>query len=175
MPEEDVAPTGHRGDHVEWTVPPDETDYADAAWQLKEQIRRNDGALDQRRSSFLALYRRGRDYLTFAAGGDGSAVDPDPDDLIGFAVARRDGYLSLLGVMPERRRAGIASRLLDRVLADYDGLTCHVKCTNREALAFYAERGFHVDGRRERYYHDGTDAYRLAYEPGRAGRFDGLF
>ena len=174
MGEEDAASSNRRDDSVERTIPPGETDYADAAWRLKEQIRRHDGALDQRRSSFLALYRRGRDYLTFADD-SGSSVDPDPDALLGFAVVRNDGYLSLLGVAPERRRTGVASRLLDRVLADHDCLTCHVKCTNREALAFYADRGFHVDGRRERYYHDGTDAYRLVHDPRQVGRLEELF
>ena len=173
MAEEDAASSDFPGDYVERTVLPGETDYADAAWQLKERIRRREGALDQRRSSFLALYRRGRDYLTFAVTDEGSGSadpdDPDPNDLVGFAVVRRDGYLSLLGVAPERRRSGVGSRLLERAFADHDGLTCHAKRTNRRALAFYADRGFHVVGRLERYYHDGTDAYRLARDPDRTG------
>lgn len=148
---------------TEAVVPPGETDHVDAVWRLKEHIRDHDGALAQRRTFFRVQYRRCRNYLLFREG-----------DLVGFAVVRPDGYLSLLGVAPEWRRRGLATRLVERAVADHDRLTCHVRATNDDALAFYADRGFAVEGRTRGYYRDGTDAYRLVHDPERAERLADL-
>lgn len=90
-------------------------------------------------------------------------------DVAGFAIVRSDGYLSLLGVAPGYRRHGVGSRLLDRAVEDHATVTCHVRATNADAIGFYADRGFLVEERVRSYYRDGTDAYRLAHDPDRAG------
>jgi ribosomal-protein-alanine N-acetyltransferase len=157
---------------VERTVPPGSDERAVAVWELKERIRRLEGLLDQRRAFFDATYRQSRCYLAVAVGDGGvggtDAVPAAPEEVVGFALVRPDGYLSLLGVAPARRRHGLGSRLLDRVVDDHPGVGCHVRATNDGALGFYLDRGFLVDRVESSYYRDGTDAYRLLRDPERA-------
>jgi ribosomal protein S18 acetylase RimI-like enzyme len=157
---------------VERTVPPGSDERAVAVWELKERIRRLEGLLDQRRAFFDATYRQSRCYLAVAVGDGRAAVAEGAahglTEVAGFALVRPDGYLSLLGVAPARRRHGLGSRLLDRVVEDHPGVGCHVRATNDSALGFYLDRGFLVDGVESSYYRDGTDAYRLVRDPERA-------
>lgn len=157
---------------VERAVPPGSDERAGAVWELKERIRRLEGLLDQRRAFFDATYRQSRCYLAVTVGDGGvggtEAVARGLTEVVGFALVRPDGYLSLLGVAPARREHGLGSRLLDRVVDDHPGVGCHVRATNDRALGFYLERGFLVDGVESAYYRDGTDAYRLVRDPGRA-------
>lgn len=55
-------------------------------------------------------------------------------------------YLALLGTDPSRWRRGIASRLLEPVLADADsqGLPCYLETQAERNLAFYGRHGFDV-------------------------------
>jgi ribosomal protein S18 acetylase RimI-like enzyme len=132
-------------------------EYLEAAWTLKERIRRDDGVLAQRRGFFVTQYRRAQDYLVL---GD------EPDRLAGFGVVRPDGYLSMLGVAPEHRRSGVASRLVGRMAADHERVTCHTRAGNEPAVSFYTDLGFTVEKRVENYYRDGDDAYLLALVDG---------
>lgn len=176
MADRSEGTTGDRPPVVERTVPPGSDDRAEAVWTLKERIRRLEGLLRQRRPFFDAQYRRSTAYLAepVAATVAGDAVDPasgtdgaSGDSLAGFALARPDGYLSLLGVAPAHRRRGLGSRLVGRVTDDHDEVTCHVRASNADALGFYLEHGFLVAGRDDGYYRDGTDAYRLVCDPTR--------
>ena len=84
----------------------------------------------------------------------------------GYAVASYAGdiaELQRIGVATEARRTGIASALLDAVVAHApstgaDRMLLEVRADNSGALAFYADRGFVEIDRRPRYYRDGTDA-----------------
>lgn len=134
-------------------VGPSEDRHQEDAWRVKERIRREDGVLAQGRGFFVSQYRRSRVYLV---------VEPDADRVAAFAIVRPDGYLSLLGVAPEHRRQGLASRLIDHAADDHDRITCHTRVTNESAVGFYLSRGFVVENRIESYYRDGTDAYELA-------------
>jgi [ribosomal protein S18]-alanine N-acetyltransferase len=91
----------------------------------------------------------------------------DVDGLVvGYAVASFAGdiaELQRIGVMPAMRRTGVASALLDEVVAQAPGtganrLLLEVRDDNVGALAFYASRGFIEIDRRPRYYRDGTTA-----------------
>lgn len=78
----------------------------------------------------------------------------------GFALAldlRKECEILSLGVLPERRRMGIGSALLDSICfearrrgAQY--IVLEVAVDNSAALALYAERGFIPVGRRRDYY-----------------------
>jgi ribosomal-protein-alanine acetyltransferase len=91
----------------------------------------------------------------------------DVDDaVVGYAVASFAGdiaELQRIGVAPASRRTGVASALLDEVVAEApdtgaNRLLLEVREDNADALAFYAARGFIEIDRRPRYYRDGTTA-----------------
>lgn len=87
-------------------------------------------------------------------------------ELVGHAVTSVAGdvaELQRIAVTGGRRRAGVASALLDGVLAavaptEADRLLLEVRTDNAPALAFYARRGFVEIHRRPRYYADGATA-----------------
>jgi ribosomal-protein-alanine N-acetyltransferase len=102
----------------------------------------------------------------------------DENGLIGYLVcARYDEvwHLMNVAVVTERRRRGIASEMIDRLLDEAGGdsrFTLEVRVSNLPAIAMYERIGFRSAGRRRSYYHDnGEDALIMwfANEPVRAG------
>ncbi|WP_433623539.1 GNAT family N-acetyltransferase [Halomicrococcus sp. NG-SE-24] len=142
-------------------VGPGDNRYVEEAWRLKERIRARDGVLKQRRGFFTDAYRRSTVYLYVAEG--------DQDRLIGFAAARRDGYILFLAVDEEFRGEGFGERLVARVADNHSSVTCHARASNENALQFYRHLGFGVERRIGNYYEDGGDAYYL-----RLGEDEGL-
>ena len=132
------------------TDPPGESDYATAAWDLKERIRVEEGVLRQRRGFFTDAYRRSTTHLLV-----------ESDALVAFASVRRDGYILFLAVDPDCRGCGHAERLVADVAAEHRSVTCHARTTNERALGFYEHLGFEVVRRIDNYYEDGGDAYYL--------------
>lgn len=128
--------------------------FVDEAWALKERIRREEGVLKQRRGFFTDAYRRSKVY---------ALLEPGHDDecLIGFAAARRDGYILFLAIAPGYRGEGFGRRLVAAVADDHSSVTCHARATNDSALAFYKHLGFETERHIESYYEDGGDAYYL--------------
>jgi [ribosomal protein S18]-alanine N-acetyltransferase len=101
----------------------------------------------------------------------------DEEGLIGYLVcARYDDvwHLMNVAVVPEQRRLGVATELIER-LFDEAGpgarFTLEVRVSNGPAIAMYQQFGFRSAGRRRRYYHDnGEDALIMWFEsPARAG------
>jgi ribosomal-protein-alanine N-acetyltransferase len=133
-------------------VSPGSDEYVDAAWQLKERIREEEGVLRQRRNFFESAYERSTVYL-FA--------DRTNKRLVGFAAVRRDGYILFLAVDREYRGQGFGERLVANVAEEHGTVTCHARTTNREALDFYRSLGFTVKRRIDNYYEDGGDAFYL--------------
>ena len=131
-------------------IPPGDDDHLSAAWELKERIREDEDLLKQRWGFFANAYRRSTVYAYL-----------DGDALIGFAAARRDGYLLFLAVAPEYRDEGYGERLVACVAEDNDTVTCHARTTNESALAFYQHLGFSIVRRIENYYEDGAPAFYL--------------
>ena len=131
-------------------VGPGNDDYLDAAWRLKERIRRTDGVLKQRRGFFSDAYRRSTVHVLLEDG-----------ELIGFAAVRRDGYILFLAVAAERRGEGFGQQLVARVAQDHDTVTCHARASNEQALGFYERMGFDIKRRIDNYYEDSGDAYYL--------------
>jgi ribosomal-protein-alanine N-acetyltransferase len=86
--------------------------------------------------------------------------------VVGYAVASFAGdiaELQRIGVAANARRLGVASALLDEVVAEAPAtganrLLLEVREDNAGALAFYADRGFVEIDRRPRYYRDGATA-----------------
>ena len=79
---------------------------------------------------------------------------------VGFVLAlnlRQEYEILSLGVLPERRREGIGSTLLDSVCSEgrVRGAECivlEVAVDNSAALALYTSRGFRPVGHRRNYY-----------------------
>jgi ribosomal-protein-alanine N-acetyltransferase len=94
------------------------------------------------------------------------------DRLIGYLVCSRYAdvwHLMNVAVTPERRRGGVATTLIDELLARCGTdarLTLEVRTSNRGAIAMYERFGFRPAGTRPRYYHDnGEDALIMWLEP----------
>jgi [ribosomal protein S18]-alanine N-acetyltransferase len=89
----------------------------------------------------------------------------DRDGLIGYLVCARYAdvwHLMNVAVHPERRRQGIATRLIEELFAAAGSearFTLEVRPSNGGAIAMYERFGFRPSGHRRRYYHDnGEDA-----------------
>jgi ribosomal-protein-alanine N-acetyltransferase len=84
-------------------------------------------------------------------------------------------HINNLAVIPERRRSGVASALLTRVLVDGAARGAHratleVRRSNTAALALYERFGFLVTGVRKAYYSNpDEDALVLWREPADGG------
>jgi ribosomal-protein-alanine N-acetyltransferase len=86
-------------------------------------------------------------------------------ELCGYLVCSRYDqvwHLMNVAVVPERRRMGVATRLISELLEVSEGelpLTLEVRVSNTEAIAMYEGLGFRSAGVRPRYYQDnGEDA-----------------
>jgi ribosomal-protein-alanine N-acetyltransferase len=86
-------------------------------------------------------------------------------ELVGYVVCSRYDqvwHVMNVAVAPDRRRAGIATALLNRLLDDAGRrlpFTLEVRVSNKQAIAMYERFGFRSAGVRPRYYHDnGEDA-----------------
>lgn len=93
------------------------------------------------------------------------AAVTEQSDLAGYMVCSRYAdvwHLMNISVSPDRRRRGIASRLMERLFeaAGPDArITLEVRTSNRGAIEMYERLGFKHAGHRRRYYHDnGEDA-----------------
>ena len=89
----------------------------------------------------------------------------DGERLLGYLICSRYDrvwHLMNVAVEPERRRLGIASRLIAQLLETSGSelpMTLEVRVSNREAIAMYEGLGFRSAGVRPRYYQDnGEDA-----------------
>ncbi|WP_435063835.1 GNAT family N-acetyltransferase [Halobaculum sp. EA56] len=130
--------------------PPGDDTHVEDAWALKEEIREAEGVLKQRRGFFTNAYRRAGCHLLF-----------EDEELVGFASARRDGYILFLAVAPRARGRGYGERLVAEVAEENRSVSCHARTTNDAALDFYEHIGFEVVRRIENYYEDGGDAFYL--------------
>jgi ribosomal-protein-alanine acetyltransferase len=100
------------------------------------------------------------------------AEEPESDALAGFAVAslmESLAELETIAVAPERRRQGLARRLLFALTAELRPagareFILEVRASNHPALELYRSLGFAATGRRPRYYHDPVeDAVLMAF------------
>ena len=87
------------------------------------------------------------------------------DELVGYLVCSRYDqvwHLMNVAVNPERRRAGVARRLISRLIEESGRtlpFTLEVRVSNQPAIAMYENLGFRSAGVRPRYYQDnGEDA-----------------
>ena len=101
------------------------------------------------------------------------AATTDGDgDLIGYLVCSRYAdvwHLMNVAVEPGRRRARVASRLIEQLFEEVGSgarLTLEVRTSNTGAIAMYERFGFQAAGHRRRYYQDnGEDALIMWLDP----------
>jgi len=85
------------------------------------------------------------------------------DELLGYLVCSRYDrvwHLMNVAVAPERRRRGIATRLIARLIEESGGelpFTLEVRVSNHEAIVMYERLGFRSAGVRPRYYQDNSE------------------
>ncbi|WGI17323.1 GNAT family N-acetyltransferase [Methanonatronarchaeum sp. AMET-Sl] len=117
------------------------------AWRVKVECNQHTGMLRQ-------------DFLTFSA--DFSAnecyVAKINNEVVGFIIFRRNGYISIFGVHPEYTRNGVGSVLINRVKQELSELWCHVRITNKTAIRFYEAVGFEKSKIVDNYYSNGDSA-----------------
>jgi len=89
----------------------------------------------------------------------------DGDELLGYLVFSRYDqvwHLMNVAVAPDRRRAGVARRLISKLVEESGGklpFTLEVRVSNHAAITMYERLGFRSAGVRPRYYQDnGEDA-----------------
>jgi len=81
---------------------------------------------------------------------------------IGFWLIVDEAHISTLAVHPRFRRQGIGSGLLEAALEQAAGkgadfATLEVRVSNQVAIDLYRRFGFHVVGRRAKYYRDNDE------------------
>ena len=94
------------------------------------------------------------------------------DGLVGYLICSRYAdvwHLMNVSITPDRRREGIATRLIDSLLEEAGRnarYTLEVRTSNAGAIAMYERFGFRPAGHRRGYYHDnGEDALIMWLEP----------
>ncbi len=100
----------------------------------------------------------------------------DRGGLIGYLICSRYAdvwHLMNVAVDPQRRREGIATRLIERLFGGGEPdarYTLEVRTSNSAAIHMYERFGFRAAGHRRRYYHDnGEDALIMWLEPAPVG------
>jgi ribosomal-protein-alanine N-acetyltransferase len=109
------------------------------------------------------------DYFTFLyfliKDTDGFYVAEENNQIIGYAISSvrgSKGTLVSIAVLPEFRRKGIGSKLMEESLIflsrKVDHVKLQVRVSNTEAIRFYKKFGFEETGFIPNYYLDGEDA-----------------
>ena len=83
------------------------------------------------------------------------------DQMDGYIVFRPDGHIISMAVRPHKRRVGIGTKLVQKVIGHCSGksLRLEVRVSNVGAQRFYLHLGFRIKARIDGYYHDGEDAF----------------
>jgi [ribosomal protein S18]-alanine N-acetyltransferase len=131
------------------------TDWPDLAFVIVEKERRVVAYL-LGKTQEVAVDRRS----AFGVGADGSS------SLLLRATRPRSehvGHVSSLAVLPEFRRQGLASQLLDafheRIERKCQSASLHCRTSNQAAVRLYESSGYEASYTIPNYYEDGEDAY----------------
>ena len=92
-----------------------------------------------------------RFYLALA---DGKAAG-----YMGVQIFSGEGYVTNVATLPEYRRQGVATRLIERALEnDMEFITLEVRESNIPAISLYERLGFERVGERPKYYSNPTES-----------------
>ena len=119
----------------------------------------------------MSYWLRSRD--AFAVIAEAPAKDPQGSCIAGFVLGRRErdgkGHIITIEVLPEYRRAGIATELLERAEQRFKQMMVtrvelFTWVENTQAAAFYHKLGYRTVDRIPRYYLGRLDAWLMARE-----------
>lgn len=88
----------------------------------------------------------------------------EQEEILGFisySVIYERCELNYIAVLTEKRKQGIASKLMDYMIndvKDLDNITLEVNVNNESAIKLYKKYGFEVASTRDKYYNN-VDAY----------------
>ncbi|MFN8114435.1 MAG: ribosomal protein S18-alanine N-acetyltransferase [Solirubrobacterales bacterium] len=123
------------------------------------------GVLSIERRSFPAPWSLAMFVLEVSKPSGVCLAATNGDEILGYLVCSRYAdvfHLMNVAVDPDRRRLGIAERMVERMLVEAgreERYTLEVRVSNHGAIAMYEKLGFRRAGRRRRYYSDnGEDA-----------------
>lgn len=102
-----------------------------------------------------------------------AAVDSESGAIVGYLILSRyvdDWHVMNLAVVPEHRRRGVASALLEGLFAETateagHGYTLEVRVSNGGAIALYERFGFTSSGLRRAYYTDNREDAIIMWRP----------
>ncbi len=90
--------------------------------------------------------------------------------IAGFVAAVPSGdrvaRILMLAISPESRRKSFGQRLMGELYSNclargYDTVILEVRKSNREAIEFYEQQGFSVNGEIQNFYSNGEDAFKM--------------
>ena len=89
-----------------------------------------------------------------------TAIDVETRGIVGYGGmwhVVNEGYITNIAVHPDRRKQGIAQRILDYLVQaaterEMIGLTLEVRISNEAAQRLYTKNGFKPEGIRKNYY-----------------------
>ncbi len=81
----------------------------------------------------------------------------------------KKGHLVSVAVLPEKRRGGLGTALVEEAIKGINLRSCHefyleVRCSNTDAVRMYEKLEFTATSRQKSYYRDGEDAYIMGIE-----------
>lgn len=78
----------------------------------------------------------------------------------GVWCVQEEGQITNIAVLPEYRRSGVASKILEEIIdacADMERIVLEVRESNTSAIALYEKYGFKNVGTRRNFYHSPTE------------------
>jgi ribosomal-protein-alanine N-acetyltransferase len=154
-----------RSDGVSETLPREQSEAVEGAAIRRLAYSDLPAVISIERRSFPAPWSLAMFVLELSKPSGICLAAAEGDELLGYLVCSRYDqvwHLMNVAVTPERRRAGIARRLIARLVEEAGGklpFTLEVRVSNRAAIAMYERIGFRSAGVRPRYYQDnGEDA-----------------
>lgn len=78
--------------------------------------------------------------------------------VIGMKEETKEGLIASIAVLPNFRRKGIGTSLMEKMMEEMEEVEVQVRKSNHAVIKFYKKLGFIQKGIIKKYYQDGEDA-----------------